>query len=89
MAMRALSPRAAATSLSALELGFRFHIEGEDPGIERESHLGLGLADAGECDLLGRNAHGERAAKLTLGHDVHSGARARERGQHAERLSWP
>ena len=66
------------------ELGLRFHIEGEDALLEREGHLVLGLADAGEGDSVGRDANGERAAKLAFGDDVHAGAKPRQRGQHAE-----
>ena len=71
------------------ELGLGFHVEGEDAGIERKRHLGLGLADAGEHDPLGRDVDGEGAAKLALRHHVHAGAGTGERGEHAERWSWP
>ncbi len=85
MAMRAVSPRASATSLKRSELGLRLDVEGEDAGIERKRHLGLGLADARERDPLRRDVHGKRAAKLALRHHVHAGAGTGESGEHAER----
>ena len=82
--MRAVLPRASATSLNALSSGSDFDVEGEDAGVESERHLGLGLADAGEGDALGRNVHGKRPAKLAFRHHVHAGSQPRERGEHAE-----
>ena len=54
------------------------------PCSKRERHLLSCLADAGESDLLRRNADGEHAAKLALRDDIHAGAEAGERGKHAE-----
>ena len=66
------------------KLGFRFHVEGEDARVEREGHLFLGLADAGEGDPLRRHIHGERPAKFAFGDHVHAGAKLRQGGEHAE-----
>ncbi len=66
------------------KLWLGLHVEGEDAGVEREGHLLLGLADAGEGDALGRHVHGKGAAKLALGDDIHAGAELGERRQHAE-----
>ncbi len=66
------------------KLGLQFHVEGEDAGVEREGHLLLGLADAGEGDAVGRHIHRERAAQLAFGHHIHAGAEPRQGGEHAE-----
>ncbi len=41
-----------------------------------------GLADAGEHDLVGGNAGGQRALELAAGDDVGAGAELRQRGDH-------
>ena len=68
----------------AAKLWLQFDIEGEDAVLKRERHLLACLANAGEGDLLGRHADGEHATKLSLRHDVHAGAEAGKRGEHAE-----
>ena len=68
----------------APKLRLRFDIEGEDAVLKRARHLLLGLAHAGEGDLLRDHADGEHATKLPLRHDVHAGAEAGKRGEHAE-----
>ena len=66
------------------EFGLRFDIEGEDAGVERDSHLDLRLADTRKHDSLRRDLDRQRAAKLALRHDVHAGAEPAERSEHAE-----
>ncbi len=65
-----------------LELGLGFDVEAADAFVEPERHFGARLADAGEDDLVGRDAGGARAAQLALGDDVHAGAQPRQRRQH-------
>ncbi len=77
--MRAVVPRAHATSLKRAQLGLGLDIEAENAGIEREGHLGSRLADAGEHDLLRRNASGQRAVDFALGDHVRAGAKPRQR----------
>ena len=84
MAMRAVGPRASATSLKTRSSGSDSTLKAKMPCSKGEGHLVLGLADAGEGDLLGRNADGEHAAKFPLRHHVHAGAAPRERREHAE-----
>ncbi len=74
----------AATSLKRAKLGLRFHVEGEDARVEREGHLLLGLADAGEGDAVRRDVDRECAAQLALGDHVHAGAERRQGCEHAE-----
>ena len=82
--MRAFMPARLGHLAQRAKLRLRLHVEGEDAGIERERHLLLGLADAGEGDALGRHVHGERAAELAFGDHVHAGAELGEGREHAE-----
>ena len=63
-------------------------VEGEDALLKRVGHLGPGLADAGEGDLLWRDANGEHAAKLAFRHHIHAGAETGERGEHGRGWNW-
>ena len=65
-----------------VELRFGFDVEAVDAGGQREIHLGGRLADAGEQDLRGRDAGGERAAQLALRNDVGAGAELGQRADH-------
>ena len=53
-----------------LGLGDGFEVELVEPAFERESHLLLGLADAGKDDLVRRNAGGARAPIFAARNDV-------------------
>ena len=52
------------------------------PASTRERELARGLADAGEHDLLRRNAGRERALQLAARHHVGAGAEPRQRRDH-------
>ena len=52
------------------------------PCVDRERKLARGLADAGEHDLLRRNAGGARAQKLALGDDIGPRPQPRQRRDH-------
>ena len=64
------------------ELGLGFDVDAEDVGGQRGAQLGLGLADAGEQDLLRRNAGGQRALQFAAGDHVGAGAELGQRAQH-------
>ena len=64
------------------ELRLGFHIDAENAGIDRRGEFVRGLADAGEHDLLRRNAGGERALQFAARDDVGAGAEPRERRDH-------
>ena len=49
---------------------------------QRRAQLGLGLADAGEQDLVRRNAGGQRPLQFAAGHHVGAGAEFCQRAQH-------
>ena len=80
-AIRAVAPREDATSLKRAKLGLGFDVEAENAGIQREGHLGAGLADAGKHDFPRRNARGQRPVDFALGNNVRAGA---ELGQRAD-----
>ena len=77
-----MRPFAAAICDKQFELGLGFHVDAEDAGIDRGGELVRGLADAGEHDLLGRHAGGERALQFAAGDDVGAGAEPRQRCDH-------
>ena len=52
------------------------------PASIASGELVRGLADAGEHDLLRRNAGGERALQLAAGDDIGAGAEPRQRREH-------
>ncbi len=64
------------------ELRLGLDVEAVDAGGEREIHLARRLADAGEDDLLGRNAGGKRAAQFAFRDDVGAGAELCQGAQH-------
>ena len=64
------------------EFGLGFDVDAEDVGGQRRAQLGLGLADAGEQDLVRRNAGRQRALQFAAGHHVGAGAELRQRAQH-------
>ena len=64
------------------ELRLGLHVHAQDIGVDRGGKLGLRLADAGEHDLVGRNAGGERARELAARHHVGAGAEPRQRADH-------
>jgi hypothetical protein len=64
------------------ELGLRLDIDAEDAFVDGERELGRGLADAGEHDLVGRDAGRARALQFTAGDDVGAGAELRQGAQH-------
>ena len=64
------------------ELGFGFDVDAEDAFVDRERELARGLADAGEHDLLRRNAGRARAPELAFRHHVGAGAELGERLDH-------
>ena len=65
-----------------IELGFGFHIDAENAFIDRERELGLGLADAGEHDLVARHAGQPRAHQFAARDHVGAGAELGERRDH-------
>ena len=85
----AIAPRDGGDLREQLQLRLRFHVEAVDARIEREGELARRLADAGEEDLLGRHAGGERAAQLALRDDVGAGAEPRQRGDRPPGWSSP
>ena len=64
------------------EFGFGFDIDAENVRGQRRAQFGLGLADAGEHDLLRRNAGRQRALQLASRHHVGAGAELGQRAQH-------
>ena len=68
----AKAPRGAGESL---ELGLGLYVEAEDAGLQRELHLGDGLAYSGVDDLVGIRAGAERPLQLAAGDDVEPGAK--------------
>ncbi len=65
-----------------LELGLGFDVEAEDVGGERGAQLVFRLADAGEQDLAGGDAGGQRALQFTARDHVGAGAELGQRAQH-------
>ena len=60
-----------------LELGLGFDVDAEDAFIDRERELARGLADAGEHDLVRRDAGRPRALELAFRDHVGAGAEPR------------
>ena len=79
---QAVRPFDAAISESSVKLRLGFHVDAEDAGIDRGGEFGRRLADAGEHDLLRRNAGRERALQFAARNDVGAGAEPRERRDH-------
>ena len=75
-------PAATARAREELEFRLGFDVEAVDAGGQREVHLARRLADAGEHDLLGRDAGGQRAAQFAFRDHVRAGAEAGQRLQH-------
>ena len=65
-----------------LELRLGFDIDAENALIDRKRQFARGLADAGEHDLVRRNAGGARAQQFAFGDDVGAGAELRQRRDH-------
>ena len=64
------------------QFGLGFDIHAQNVFVDRERKFGRGLADAGEHDLLWRNAGGAHAAQLAARHHVGAGAEPRQRRDH-------
>ena len=64
------------------ELALGLDVDAENPFVDRERELARGLADAGEHDLVRRDAGGAGALELAFGDDVGAGAELRQRAQH-------
>ena len=64
------------------EFGLGFDVDAENVGGKRRAQFGLGLADAGEQDLVRRNAGGQRALQFAARNHVGAGAELRQRAQH-------
>ena len=64
------------------ELRLGFDVDAENVRGQRRAQLGFGLADAGEQDLVRRNAGGQRPLQLAAGHHVGAGAEFCQRAQH-------
>ena len=76
-------PAPTATCGEQLELRLRFDVEAGDARLSSaKASSRARLADAGEDDLLRRDAGGERAAQLALGDHVGAGAEPRQRRDH-------
>jgi hypothetical protein len=56
------------------ELRLGLDVDAENAFVDRQRELGRGLADAGEHDLLRRDAGGARTLQFTAGDDVGAGA---------------
>ena len=80
------SPEAKATSGAGecLKLWLGLDVEAEDAGLQRELHLGDGLADSGVDDPVGIRAGAERPLQLAAGDDVEPGAQRCHKGEHAD-----
>ena len=64
------------------ELRLGLDVDAEDALVDRERQLARGLADAGEHDLVRRDAGGARAPQLASGDHVGAGAEPRQRRDH-------
>ena len=64
------------------QLGFGFDVDAENVFVERKREFVRGLADAGEHDLLRRDAGGPRALEFAAGHHVGAGAELGKRLDH-------
>ena len=80
--MHAVRPFEAAIAGKQFQLGLGLHVDAEDAGIDRGGEFVRGLADAGEHDLLRRNAGRERALQFAARDHVGAGAEPRERRDH-------
>ena len=80
--IRAVRPVSTGEPRQQFELGLGFDIDAEDVGVKRGAQFGLGLADAGEQDLLRRNAGGQRALQFAARNHVGAGAELCQRAQH-------
>ena len=78
----ATRPLPAAIERQQFELGFGLDVDAEDAFVDRERKLARGLADAGEHDLVRRDAGGARALELAFRDDVGAGAELRQRAHH-------
>ena len=76
--MLAVRPFAGRDRGQQFELRLRLDVDAEDALVDRERELARGLADAGEHDLVGRDAGGAGALELALGDDVGAGAEPRQ-----------
>ena len=65
-----------------LELGLALDVEAVDAELEGAAHLGVGLGDAREDDLVRRNAGGDGALELAARDHVGAGALGGEHLQH-------
>jgi hypothetical protein len=75
---------AAGHRVQAVQFRDRFDVEAQDAFLEREAHLGFGLADARE-DGLARVAAGcDHAQQFAAGDDVEAGAFARQQVEDGE-----
>ena len=73
------APLAAGDRGQQFELRLGLDIDAEDAFVDRERELARGLADAGEHDLVGRDAGRACALELAFGDDVGAGAELRQR----------
>ena len=64
------------------ELRLGFDVDAENALVDRERELARGLADAGEHDLVRRDAGAARAQQFAFGDDVGAGAEPRQRRDH-------
>ncbi len=67
-----------------VQFGNRLDVDLVDTGIERGVKLGTCLADAGEDDLVRRDAGGERAPQFALRDDVSAGSEPGQDTQYRE-----
>ncbi len=80
--IRAVRPLLAGEPRQQFEFGLGFDVDAEDVGRQRRAQFGFGLADAGEQDLLRRNAGRQRALQFAAGNHVRAGAEFCQRAQH-------
>ena len=62
-----------------IELAVGLDVDAEDVLIDRQREFGVGLADAGEHDLVRRNAGRAGTLELSAGDDIGAGAEPGER----------
>ena len=77
-----MRPLARGDRRQQLELGLGFDVDAEDAFIDGERELGRRLADAGEHDLVRRDAGGARALELASRYHVGAGAEIGQRLDH-------
>ena len=70
--------------LQPLELGGRFDVEAENPGLERGDDVLARFGDAGEHDAPGVTPGHQHAPEFAAGDDVETRAPTREQVQHRE-----